>query len=621
MGWHERILHVDLNSLRCAPRSRPVRFWQEWIGLRGVGTRILWEHEAWRHDPLAPQNPLIFAAGPLTGTAAATAGRYAVITRGALTGAIACSNSGGHFGAALRFAGWDAIVITGRASRPVYLWIDDTEARLLHADDLWGRTFWEAEATLQARHGHDIRVAGIGRAGERGVRYACIMNDRDRAAGRSGVGAVMGAKNLKAIAVRGTGAVPVAEPGRFAETAAALTERLNASPGRERLLVWGTDAMMSKTCAFGALPTRNARDVTFEGCEKISAEGMRRPPGPGRRPNFVRNKACFGCTIGCGRIARIQPDHFTARHGERYLRPQGGLEYESAYALGAMVGVDDLDACTFANMICNEEGMDPISFGGTLATAMELFERGHLGPADTGGIDLAFGNAEALVAAVLATSRGDSPLGRLLAEGAARLAARHGRPELAMTVKGQEIPGYDPRSMQGMGLAYATSPRGACHLRAMPFASDFETPDPAVKPRIVRQTQDEKAAIDSLGICTFVTVAWDLDDMAALMDAACPGEWTADTLRERGERIFTLERLFNLAAGFTGRDDTLPPRMLEEPAPQGVNAGRTCALAEMLPAYYALREWDEHGRPTPALLARLGLEEEARRIGLPVSGA
>ncbi|HHN72963.1 MAG TPA: aldehyde ferredoxin oxidoreductase, partial [Thermopetrobacter sp.] len=496
MAWQGRILRVDLDAGTCEDVPLRRAWCEAYIGLRGLGSRQLVELGAWRHDPLAPAAPLIFATGPLTGTSAATAGRYAVLARGPLTGAIACSNSGGHFGAALKFAGYDMIVITGRAAEPVHLWIDDERAELRPATDLWGRSFWETEAALRDRHGHDVKVAGIGRAGELGVRYACVMNDRDRAAGRSGVGAVMGAKNLKAIAVRGTGGLRVHDVARFADVVQATHARLAAAPGRRRLMEYGTDAMMSVTCAFGALPTRNARDVTFAGCENISAEAMRRAPGPGRRPNLVRNRACFACTIGCGRIARIRPDHFTAAFGERYRQPQGGLEYESAYALGAMVGVDDLDAVTFANMVCNEQGMDPISFGATLAAAMELFETGILDAAETGGVELRFGDARALVAAVRATGEGEGPLGALLGEGAARLCARFGHPELAMVVKGQEFPGYDPRAMQGMGLAYATSPRGACHLRADPYRSDFETPDPAVKPRIVRDTQDEHAAID-----------------------------------------------------------------------------------------------------------------------------
>ncbi len=609
MAWHNRILHVDLTAGRCLERSLNRQWRDAYIGGRGLGTRYLYALGAQKAEPLSSDNPLIFATGPLTGTAAATAGRYVVLTKGPLTGAIACSNSGGHFGAALKHAGWDMIIITGRAERPVYLFIDDDDARLLPAEGfIWGESFWEAEERLKARHGHDIHVAGIGRAGENAVRFAAIMNDRDRAAGRSGVGAVMGAKNLKAIIVRGRKGVSVHDPARFAAEVAALQERLAQAPGRERLAVYGTDAMMSKTCAFGSLPTRNATRTSFEGCERISAEAMRTPPGPGRRPNLVRNKACFACTIGCGRIARIQPDHFTARYGPRYLKPQGGLEYESAYGLGAMVGVDDLDACTFANMICNEEGMDPISFGVTLAAAMELFERGIIDETETGGLILRFGHAETLVEAVQLTARREG-FGARLADGAARLCAHYGHPELAMVVKGQEFPGYDPRAMQGMGLAYATSPRGACHLRADPYASDFETPDPAVKPRIVKETQNEHAAIDTLGVCLFSTTAWTLEDLARLMDAACEGDWDAERLRACGERIFTLERLFNLEAGFTAADDCLPERMLKEPAPDGVNAGRVSALKEMLPVYYRLREWDAHGIPTQPLLARLGLKD------------
>ncbi len=609
MAWHNRILHVDLNAGVC--RERPLnRHWRDaFIGGRGLGSRYLHAFGAQKADPLSPENPLIFATGPLTGTAAATAGRYVVVTKGPLTGAIACSNSGGHFGAALKHAGWDMIVITGQADRPVYLFIDDDHVRLMPAEGfIWGESFWNAEERLKDRHGHDIRVAGIGRAGENGVRFAAIMNDRDRAAGRSGVGAVMGSKRLKAIAVRGRRGVVVHDPARFEAEVMALQDRLARAPGRERLAVHGTNAMMSKTCAFGSLPTRNATRTSFEGCGHISSEAMRMPPAPGRQPNLLRNKACFACTIGCGRISRIQPDHFTAGYGERYLKPQGGLEYESAYGLGAMVGVDDLDACTFANMVCNEEGMDPISFGVTLAAAMEMYERGIIGEKETLGLNLSFGNAETLVEAVRLTARREG-FGEHLADGALRLCARYGHEELAMVVKGQEFPGYDPRAMQGMGLAYATSPRGACHLRADPYASDFETADPEVKPPIVKETQDEHAAIDTLGVCLFSTTAWTLEDLARLMDAACEGSWDAERLRQCGERIFTLERLFNLQSGFTAADDCLPQRMLEEPASDGVNAGRVSALKEMLPVYYRLREWDAQGRPKPDLLARLGLDD------------
>ncbi len=602
-----RLLQVDLRTGAIARRQLPAAWAAAFIGLRGLGTRLLMELKAWQVDPFSPDNPLIFASGPLTGTAVPTGGRHGVLTRSPLTGTAACSNSGGHVGAALRFAGHDVLLIKGQAPRPVYLFIDDGRAELHAADDLWGLSFWEAEERLKARHGHDVRVAGIGVAGERRVRFAAIMNDHDRAAGRSGVGAVMGAKNLKAIVVRGTGGVPLAEPQRFDALARVLTEKLMAMPSMRNLGHDGTQAMMRITCSFGALPTRNATDTTFEACEDISAEAMQRPRAPDGRPNLVGRKACFACPVGCGRIAQLHRDHFTWKHGAQYHTPHGGLEYEAAYALGAMVGVGDLDACTFAFMVCNEQGMDPISFGATLACAMELFELGVIGEDETGR-PLRFGDARALAEMALATARREG-FGDVLAEGAARLAARCGRPELAMQVKGQEFPGYDPRAMQGMGLAYATSPRGACHLRASPYASDFETADPEVKPRIVRNTQDRKAAIDSLGICSFITPQASMAELAELLSAAVGEEWTKQRLTEAGERIFNLERLFNLRAGFSVADDTLPARMLEEPAPSGVHRGEMCRLDVMLPAYYALRGWDADGKPLSETLSRLGLAD------------
>ncbi len=602
-----RLLTVDLSSGAVQRRTLP-RAWQaDYVGLRGLGTRLLWELAAYEAEPFSPDNPLLFITGPLTGTAAPTGGRYGVMTRGPLTGTIACSNAGGHFGPALRMAGHEALLIVGAAASPVYLWIDDDVVEVRDAAELWGQSFWEAEEALKARHGHDVHVAGIGRAGENRVRFAAVMNDRDRAAGRTGVGAVMGAKRLKAVVARGTRGVALAEPERFAALAADLNGRIMQMSGMQGLRVDGTQAMMRVTCSFGALPTKNAQHTSFEGCENISAEAMRRPPGPGRRPNLVRNKACFACPIGCGRLARLQPDHFTLkRYGQHYAGVEGGLEYEAAYALGAMVGVDDLDAATFAFMVCNEEGMDPISFGTTLACAMELFERGIIGVEETGR-PLPFGDAEALAEMALKTARREG-FGDALAEGAARLAARHGHPELAMQVKGQEFPGYDPRAMQGMGLAYATSPRGACHLRASPFRSDFSTADPAVKPKVVKQTQDSKAAIDSLGICSFITPQVDLQALAELASAATGLHFSQAHLRKAGERIFTLERLFNLRAGFTAADDTLPRRVLEEKADAGVHAGEVCHLDVMLPQYYRLREWSAEGVPGEALLRRLGLD-------------
>ncbi|HHB12166.1 MAG TPA: aldehyde ferredoxin oxidoreductase, partial [Chromatiales bacterium] len=363
----------------------------------------------------------------------------------------------------------------------------------------------------------------------------------------------------------------------------------------------------------GALPTRNARDVQFEGAAHISGEAMREPRPTDGRPNLVTNQACFGCTIACGRVSRIDKTHYVVRNKPEYWKASGGLEYENAWAMGADTGIDDLEAMTYANFVCNEQGMDPISFGATLAAAMELYETGAITQEDTGGIELRFGNTDALVTLVEQTARGEG-FGRELGLGSKRLCEKYGRPELSMTVKGQEFPAYDPRGIQGMGLTYATSNRGACHLRSYTVASEVlgipEKTDPLVpdgKPALVKAFQDATAVVDSSGLCLFTTFAWTLDDIQPQIDAACEGDWSLERLLEMGERIWNLERQFNLAAGFTGADDRLPERLVKEPARQGPAKGLTNQLGKMLPEYYALRGWNEQGEPTPETLQRLGL--------------
>ena len=609
MSWTGYILRVNLDAGTCV--SEPLnREWAgQYLGQRGLATKYLREEIDPAVDPLDPGNKLIFASGPLTGTMSATGGRYAVVTKGALTGAIACSNSGGKFGAEFKRAGWDMIIVEGRAQEPVYLHIQDGDAVLLPADGLWGQSVWDTETLIRERHQDpQLKIAAIGRAGECGVRYACVINDADRAAGRSGVGAVMGAKQLKAIAVRGTLGVTVNDPEAFMVAIKAARVKLDPNPNRKRLADVGTHAMLDVINAFGGLPTRNNRDVMFEGVPKINAAAVKVPRTTDGRPNLVSTKACFACTIACGRVSTIDPNHFTVADKPHYQRASGGLEFETAYALGAMVGVDDLDAVTYANFVCNEHGMDTISFGATLSAAMELYETGAITDAETGGVALNFGSAEALATMVQQTAKGEG-FGVDVGLGAKRLSEKYGHPEFFMGVKGQEFAGYDGRAMPGMALAYATSNRGACHLRASPYASDFATSDLEGKAGIVKETQDERAAVhDSSGICMFTAGALDLDDIAGQLEAACGGGWTGDRLRETGERIWNLERLFNLEAGFTAADDTLPDRILNEPAREGTAKGKTAELGKLLPEYYALRGWDENGVPKAETLSRLGLE-------------
>jgi aldehyde:ferredoxin oxidoreductase len=615
MGWQRRILRVDLTGGTCRAEPLNMEWARAYLGQRGLATKYIVEEVDPKVDPLAPGNKLIFATGPLTGTMASTGGRYSVITKGALTGAIACSNSGGHWGPELKMAGWDMVILEGRSPKPVYLSINDDNAELVDAADLWGKTTWETEAILHRKHQDPLlRISSIGRAGENQALFACIINDLHRAAGRSGVGAVMGSKNLKAIAVRGTkGVAGIRDPKEFmrATTAAKKVLADNAVTG-QGLPKFGTQVLMNVINEVGALPTRNHRDVQFDGAKDISAEAMLAPRASDGKANLVTNQACFGCTIACGRISKMDPKHYTVVNDPKYWGASGGLEYEAAWALGAATGVNDLEALTYANYLCNEDGMDPISFGATVGAVMELYQMGVLTKEQI-GIEAPFGSAHALTYIAEITARGEG-FGREVGLGSKRLTAKYGHPDLSMTVKGQEFPAYDSRGIQGMGLTYATSNRGACHLRSYTVASEIlgipVKTDPLVtdgKAGLVKAFQDATAVFDSAGICVFTSFAWTLADVAPQLEAACEGDWSLENLNVVGERIWNLERQFNLAAGFTAADDNLPKRLLTEAAKTGPAKGLVNGLPKMLPEYYQVRGWTPQGKPTKETLARLGL--------------
>jgi aldehyde:ferredoxin oxidoreductase len=605
MTWQQKILRVNLSTGSCEIEPLNMEWADAYLGSRGLGSKYLYEEMDPAADALSAENKIIFATGPLTGTMASTGGRYTVVTKGPLTGGIACSNSGGKFGGELKMAGYDMLIIEGESDHPVYLHIEDEQVEICDASEIWGKTVWQTEDILAQKYADPLmRFAGIGQAGETLCRYACVVNDKHRAAGRSGVGAVMGAKKIKTIAVRGTVGVRNKDPKAFYDKVNEVNARLDDRDGMSRD---GTLAMIDVTNRFGSLPTRNNRSVSFEGAEKLNPEAMHTPNANGHT-NIVTNGACFGCTIGCGRICKIDPTHFSVKDRPEYHGASGGLEYESAYALGSAVGVDDIDAATFAGFICNEYGMDPISLGGSIAAAMELFDIGAIDEKTTAGIKLEFGSAEALCEIAELAGKGEG-FGADIAMGSKRLCEKYGHPDLSMTVKGQEFAAYDGRSMQGMGLAYATSNRGACHLRADPYEHDFETTEIAGKAEIVRDSQHVVAFLDSSGLCLFPGgCGWGVEDYRELVDAACDGDWSGEErMRETGERIWTLEKLFNLRAGLSKKDDTLPKRILEEPADVGTGKGLVCRLDEMLPEYYELSGWDAEGVPTAATLARLGL--------------
>jgi len=615
MGWHKKVLRVNLTKGTCVEEPLNMKWADAYLGQRGLATKYLNEEIDPKVDPLSPDNKMIFATGPLTGTSASTGGRYSVITKGPLTNCIACSNSGGYWGAELKFAGWDMIIVEGKSKKPVYLFIENDKVELLPANELWGKTVWETEPWIKSHHQDpQIKVSSIGRAGENGVLYAGIINDLHRAAGRSGVGTVMGSKNLKAIAVRGTKGVPVENPKEFMKATGEAKKVLadNAVTG-EGLPTYGTQVLMNVLNEIGALPTRNHREVQFEGATEISGEAMHEKRKTDGKANLVTNQACFGCTIACGRISKIDESHYTIVNKPEYWHASGGLEYEAAWALGADAGIDDLEALTYANFICNEDGYDPISFGATVAAAMELFEEGAITEKDTGGLKLNFGSAEVMTTLAELTARGEG-FGKDIGLGSKRLCEKYGRPEISMTVKGQEFPAYDPRGIQGIGLAYATSNRGACHLRGYTVASEVmgipEKTDPLVtegKAGLVKAFQDATAVVDSAGICVFTTFAWTMEDIQPQIDAACEGDWSLDNLMAMGERIWNLERKFNLAAGITAADDTLPTRLLKDAGKTGPAKGKVNELGKMLPEYYELRGWTKEGVPTNKTYDRLGL--------------
>ena len=617
MSWAGKILRVNLTAGTVKSEPLNMDWAQAYLGSRGLGTKYLVEEVDATVDPLSADNKIIWATGPLTGTMASTGGRYTVITKGPLTGAIACSNSGGYWGAEFKMAGWDMVIFEGKSAKPVFLYVNDDFAELRDASHLWGKSVWETEEIIKKGLQDPLtRVSSIGKAGENGVLFAAVVNDLHRAAGRSGVGAVMGSKNLKAIAVRGTkGVGNLRDPKAFMAAVKAGKKVLaeNGVTGTG-LPAMGTQVLMSVINEVGGLPTRNHQDNQFEGAKDIGAEAMATPRKTDGKKQLVTNQACFGCTIACGRISKMDEGHFTIENKPQYRGANGGLEYEAAWALGAANGVNDLECLQYANLLCNEEGIDPITFGTTVGAVMELYGMGVLTKEQI-GIEANFGSARALAFLAEETVNGRG-FGVEIGQGSKRLTAKYGHPELSMSSKGQEFPAYDGRAIQGIGLAYATSNRGGCHLRGYTIASEIlgipVKTDPLEsqgKPDLVKAFQDATAAFDSSGLCIFTTFAWGLQDLAPQMQGACGEQYTVDELAKIGERIWNMEREFNNRAGFTSKDDSLPARLtsVEGACKTGPAKGKFNELATMLPLYYEARGWDSEGRPTAATKERLGL--------------
>lgn len=593
------LLRVNLASGKIAKQRVDRRLEELFIGGRGIGSKLLADTIG---DPAIdaydPRNPLIFSTGPLTGTYAPTGGRYMVITKSPLTGAIACSNSGGYWGPALRFAGYEHLMIEGRASEPVYLLVIDDRVEIRPAKHLWGKQVHEVENRIREETHPDVKVASIGPAGERMARIACVMNDKGRAAGRSGVGGVMGAKNLKAIAAWGTKGVRVPDGPRFVESAGAAVKTVGESPVAGGLTMLGTAGTVEYMNMVGILPTNNFQFGTFAGAAKVSGERV-------KSDFMTRNRGCHSCVINCGRVTKI------SGHG-RYDGRGEGPEYETIFGLGTSCGVDDLAAIIKANYLCNEIGVDTIEAGCTIATAMELFERGHLPERDVGR-PLRFGDAAAVVDMIELMGTGEG-FGAMLQQGGYRIAEKYGHPELFIGSKKQAFAAYDPRGAVGMGLGYATSNRGACHLRGYSVSLEhFGNPikldpfTPEQKGFWLKMLQDNTSFVDASGVCLFSTMAMPPEALVAMVNAALSLELDVPGMLKTGERIWNLERLFNNRAGLSRKDDSLPPRMLEEPLTAGPSQGHVVPLQQLLDDYYRERGWDAGGNPTREKLRELSL--------------
>ena len=598
-GWTGIILRVNLTTRSITKQPLDPTLAKQYLGARGLGTKIMSDEVDPRVDPLAPENKLIFAPGPLSGTFAPSGGRYNVITKGPLNGTIAASNSGGTFGPEMKFAGYDMLIIEGKAASPVYLFIRDDKVEIRDAGKLWGKEVPETTDLIRAETDEDAKVACIGPAGEKQVLFACIMNEMHRAAGRSGVGAVMGSKNLKAVAVLGGGAITAADPQAFKAAVMTARQKILSHPvGGQGLKAYGTDVLINIMNQTGGLPTRNFREGYFPTADKVGGESL-------TANLLVRPKGCFSCVISCGRVTEVK--------NPKYQGAGEGPEYETAWALGPDCGIDDLEAVTKANYICNELGLDPITMGSTIACAMDLFESGVIGLKDTGGVPLNFGNTEVLVEMVRKTGLREG-FGDKLALGSYRLAEMYGHPEYSMTTKKQEMPAYDPRAVQGIGLQYATSNRGGCHVRGytiaveilgVPTKVDNHTTDG--KAQINIAFQNLTAALDSTGACLFSTFGLGAEDLVQMVNTLTGTNFTVEEFMKTGERIWNLERLYNIKAGLTAKDDTLPERLLKDPLPAGGAKGHVNKLGQMLPEYYQLRGWDKQGVPTEKKLKELAL--------------
>lgn len=598
------ILKINLTESTAEEYIVPREWERDFLGGASLAARILYPYLTKELDPLSPEAPLLFMTGPLTGTLGPTTGRFVICGKGPATGLWAESNIGGFWGPELSKAGYDGLWITGKAERPVYIWVEDGRFEVRDAAHLWGMNTYTAQDKIKEEVSEkSARVCVIGPAGEKQVLFASIMCDHGRMAGRTGMGAVMGAKNLKAVAVHGTSEIPVFDLPRYKSLRSAANRKLKDDNETRVLREIGTSGVANYAEYLGSLPVKYFRAGSFPQVDKVSGAKMAETILAGR-------SACQGCVIACGRVVKLP--------GDRLKRK--GPEHETMVGFGANLLNDNLESIVDLGELCDRYGMDTISASNTIGLAFQLYEKGVITKKDTGGVELKWGDVNAIEELVRLTGSREG-IGDLLAQGSRRFAAHFGVEEEAVQVNGLEVAYHDPRGVSGMALSYATSPRGACHNQSDYFFVDwghtqeqigigfFSRHAQAEKAANVARHQDWRTVDNALVACIFANV--EPREKVELINAACGLEWTIEDMMRSGERGWNLKRAINNRMGLTAANDKLPKALLT-PFPDGGSAGFVPDIQGMLHAYYEARGWDlESGKPTRAKLLQLGLGDEA----------